>query len=116
MKFVVNRYSLTYHIVKDDPLPMPVVLVSLPFGLPTAFEMREIWTLGISNLDELLALVQRLGMSVELSLSPFWSGPSPADAGNHLFGLCLIDDPNAHLIDARDRPVLIVREGKNLPP
>lgn len=114
MKFAVNRYSLTYHIVKDDPLPMPVGLESLPFGLPTAFEMREIWTIDISNLDELLALVQRLGMSVELSQSPFWSGPSVADAGDHLFGLSLFDDYNVHLIDPRDAPVLVAAKGKDV--
>jgi hypothetical protein len=42
---------------------------------------------------------------IQVSLSSFWSGDLK-NAGERLFGLSLIDDPN-HVIDPRDRPVWI---------
>jgi len=68
----------------------------------------------ISTLEELLGLVQQIGMSAEVCQSPYWSGTSASHAGQRLFGLSLIDNPNQHLIDPRDAPVLIAAKGKDV--
>jgi len=93
-----------------DPLPIAgVTLEVLPFGVDWAFELREIWTLKISDLVELLALVQRLRMAIRISVSPYWSGDSLENPGEPLFGFAVMDDPKVHPVHPRNRPILIVR-------
>jgi hypothetical protein len=110
MKFAVNRYSLNLLPILTDPPPIPGASTeALPFGLPP-FEMRSVWVFELTGLDELLALTRTLGVSLELSESPYWSGNSLSDPGNRLFGISLIDDPN-YQIPPQDRPVAIIRGG-----
>jgi hypothetical protein len=106
MKFAINRYNVGYRIVKSDPLSISEVkLEVLPFGIPRPFELREIWTLEISRLEELLSLIEYLGIAARVSLSPYWLGDM-TQIGKRLFGISLLDDPD-HDIDPRDRPIWI---------
>jgi hypothetical protein len=108
MKFAVNRYDLNFHVILEDPAPIPdAQLEHHPFGLPP-FEIRPIWTVDIADLDQLLGLIERLGTSLDVSRSGFWSGFDLANPGERLFGISLIDDPT-YEIDPRDRPIPIPR-------
>lgn len=109
MRFAVNRYNVSFHVVLEDPAPLPDArLEHHPFGRPP-FEMRSIWMVEISDLQELLDLTQKVGVNLELSHSAYWSGASLEIPGERLYGISVIDDPH-YEIDPRDRPKRIVKE------
>jgi hypothetical protein len=111
MKFVANRYSLNFHIVKEEPLPLPgLTLEKRFFGLPP-YELRDVWTVEISTLEDMTQLIQSLEATFELSLSAFWTGDDLENPGQRMHGISVIDD-NSHLIDSRDAPVLLKRSKK----
>jgi len=108
MKFATNRYDVDFHVVLEDPAPMAgAQLEHHPFGVPP-FEIRPIWVVEIADLRDLLDRIQQLGVSLEISLSGYWSGLSLGDPGRRLFGIGLIDDPD-YKVDPRDEPLQIRR-------
>lgn len=108
MKFAVNRYKIGYHAVITDPAPIVGARVEhLLYGLPP-FEVRPIWTADIDDLAQLLGIVDRLGVSLDLSRSAYWTGRDFHNPGERLFGISLIDDPS-YEVDPRDRPIRIAK-------
>ena len=108
MKFAVNRYDVDFHIIPDDPAPLPAAQIEEhPFGVPPV-EIRPIWMIEIANLETILKLVVEQGLILQLSLSGYWSGADRENPGQRLFGISLIDDPD-YEIDPRDRPILLAR-------
>ena len=108
MKFATNRYDVDFHVVLEDPAPIAgTQLEHHPFGVPP-FDNRPIWTVEIASLCDLLDRIQKLSVSLEVSLSGYWSGASLEDPGQRLFGIGLIDDPE-YEIDPRNKPLQIRR-------
>jgi hypothetical protein len=104
MRLVTNFYSLDFHASGDEHPPIAGAKREvLPFGLPP-FELRAIWTFELSDFAFLISTIKENGVSLILSESAFWSGPSIQSPGERLLGVSVIDDPNA-AIDPRDQPL-----------
>jgi hypothetical protein len=94
MKLVVNHYNIEFQAVIADPAPIPGAKVEhLLYGIPPS-EIRQIWTTDIDDLSQLMEIIDRQGVLLNLSRSPYWSGQDLHDPGERLFGISLVDDPN----------------------
>ena len=108
MKFVINRYNIDFHVILEDPPPIPGArLEHHAWGLPPV-EVRPIWTVEFADLMQLLDAIERLGVCLDVSKSAYWSEADVANPGERLFGLSVTDDWSCE-VDPRDRPIQILR-------
>ena len=108
MKPVANYYSLNFHVMPGQVPPIAgAQLETLPFGVPP-FELRPIWTFQANELSVLAELIRNRGITINFGESPYWSGPTVDNAGSRLFGVAVLDDPDAK-IDPGDGPIGIAR-------
>ncbi|HLY06246.1 MAG TPA: hypothetical protein VKR31_10900 [Rhizomicrobium sp.] len=106
MKLVVNYYRVDFHIMKDQPPPVPGARVeSLAFGFPP-FEIRETWTFEVEGLSDLLDLIEKGNVLLTLSKSGYWNSADLGDLREPLYGVAVLDAVHCPS-DPRDRPIRI---------
>ena len=109
MRFVVNFFRPDLRVVAKNGPPLPdAVLEDHAFGVPPR-EVRQAWIVEVADLNELAKLAREDGLYVWVQKTGYWSGTTPDNPGERLFGLG-ISDGKAHEIHPADRPVQIGRQ------
>jgi hypothetical protein len=93
MKFALNWYHIEIPPYESAPIEGAIREVH-PYGIPP-FEMRNVWTVELATIAEMVWLLENMGAGVTLTVSGFWSGDSFESPGSLMHAIALFDDPDA---------------------